>query len=66
MVGKYQTTLAGGERLQMVNVGLSLPPSSGQFSIITPTLCPFVKTHGSATYLRSVTLGASCELEIPD
>ena len=37
MVGKSQTTLAGDERLTVVNVRLSLPPSSGQFSIITPT-----------------------------
>jgi hypothetical protein len=35
MVGKYQPTLAGGERLQVVNVRLSLPPSSGQFSVST-------------------------------
>jgi len=36
MVGKSQTTLAGRRRLRVVNVRLSLPPSSGQFSIITP------------------------------
>jgi hypothetical protein len=36
MVGKYQTTLAGDQRLKVVNFRLSLPPSSGQFSIITP------------------------------
>jgi hypothetical protein len=35
MVGKYQTTLAGDQWLRVVNFGLSLPPSSGQFSIIT-------------------------------
>ncbi|MDD5101016.1 MAG: hypothetical protein PHP66_08715, partial [Syntrophales bacterium] len=39
MVGKYQTTLAGSERLQVVNVRLSLPSSSGQFWIITPKRC---------------------------
>ena len=38
MVGKYQSTLAGDERLRVVNFGLSLPPSSGQFWIITPNL----------------------------
>ena len=36
MVGKYQTTLAGRQRLRVVNFGLSLTPSSGQFWIITP------------------------------
>ena len=35
MVGKSQTTLAGDERLRVVNFRLSLPPSSGQFSVIT-------------------------------
>jgi hypothetical protein len=45
MVGKSQTTLAGGERLQVVNVRLSLPPSSGQFSIITPTGIPMQIGH---------------------
>ena len=35
MVGKSYTTLAGGIRLRVVNFRLSLPPSSGQFSVIT-------------------------------
>jgi hypothetical protein len=36
MVGESQTILAGRLRLRVVNFGLSLPPSSGQFWIITP------------------------------
>jgi hypothetical protein len=35
MVGKSQTTLAGSQRLRVVNFRLSLPPFTGQFSIIT-------------------------------
>jgi len=35
MVGKSPATLAGGEQLRVVNFGLSLPPSSDQFWIIT-------------------------------
>ena len=46
MVGKSQTTLAGDERLRVVNVRLSLPPSSGQFSIITPNVCQSNKSVG--------------------
>jgi len=42
MVGKSQTTLAGDERLRVVNFRLSLPPSSGQFSVITTNLFPWI------------------------
>jgi hypothetical protein len=36
MVGKYQSTLAGDESLRVVNIRLSLHPSTGQFWVITP------------------------------
>ena len=35
MVGKSQITLAGRQRLRVVNVRLTLPPSSNQFSVST-------------------------------
>ena len=38
MVGKSQTTLAGRQRLRVVNFRLSLPPFAGQFSIITTSM----------------------------
>lgn len=37
MVGKLPTTLTGSVRLRVVNFRLSLPPSTGQFSVITTT-----------------------------
>jgi hypothetical protein len=45
MVGKSQTTLAGRQRLRVVNFRLSQPPFPGQFSVITTISFPETKTR---------------------
>ena len=54
MVGKSQTTLAGRQRLRVVNFRLSQPPFPGQFSVITTMGNP---KFTEAYYNRGVTYG---------
>jgi predicted nucleic acid-binding protein len=61
MVGKSQTTLAGRQRLRVVNVRLSLPPSSDQFSIITTT--SEIEEKNSLSFWDALIVAAALRLQ---
>ncbi len=63
MVVKYPTTLAGDERLGVVNFRLSLPPLPGQFSVITIKSSPNLISSATLRCLNPLESGQSFESE---